>query len=323
MIQELINYKQEIIESLVEWIKVEHPLRTAQYDKCYRDLEMIIDAIIHDLTHNTNTETQYIANKFWSRGKSVLRDHTVEVQVYNMLLLKIRQLLTPFSHVKDHIVQIETFINNIKQTVANGPVYKNDTWDYICNNRIATFNWTEQVPDLTTIKKVVNSIHEYTPSKQRRVRYNIDVIPNYQNVEFKNTIYAGTHADNPRLPNSRYNPQVLAPWLLSFSIRPEGNTKKRDVYYYEKEAWLDIGIAVHHASLAGIALGLDVGFCLCIQNKDEMGILLNGRTPVMYLCLGHRNNNPTYYCPVKKSMMPIPGRDFDKKPSIDEYVFYR
>lgn len=210
----------------------------------------------------------------------------------------------------------------INHTVSNEIEYKNNTWDDICNNRIATFNWTDQIPDANVIKKVINSIHEFTPSKQRRVRYNIDVIPNYQNNELKNIIYAGTKAE-PKLHNSRYNPQVLAPWLLSFSIRPEGNIENRNISYYEQEAWLDIGIATQHASLTSIALGLDVGFCLCIQNQDEMELLLDGRTPVMYLCLGYRNNSLTYYCPVKKTKMVIPAKDCDTKPSIDEYTFYK
>lgn len=210
----------------------------------------------------------------------------------------------------------------INYTASDDPEYKNNTWDDICNNRIATFNWTDQIPDANVIKKVINNIHEFAPSKQRRVRYNIDVIPNYQNNELKNIIYAGTKADL-KSRNPRYNPQVLAPWLLSFSIRPEGNIETRNIGYYEREAWLDIGIAVQHASLVSIALGLDVGFCLCIQNKDEMELLLDGRKPVMYLCLGHKNNNTTYYCPIKKTKTHIPGRDHDTKPSIDEYIFYK
>lgn len=318
MIQELINHKQEIINRLVEWINTEHPSRTMQYDKCYRDIGLIIDAIVHDLINNTDTETQYIANKFWSRGEPMLRDHAVELQVYDNLLSEIREI----KNLDKYNTQLSLLIDNIKRTVASGPIYKKNTWDYVCNNRIATFNWTDQVPDVSVIKKVIDSVHEFTPSKQRRVRYNIDVIPNYQNGELKNIIYAGTHADNPKLPSSRYNPQVLAPWLLSFSIRWNGNIEKREKESYKREAWLDIGIAVQHAALASVALGLDVGFCLCIQNKDEMELLLNGRKPVMYLCLGHRDSNVLYYCPIQKKLTHIPGRDYNSKPPVNDYVFY-
>jgi nitroreductase len=323
MTHEIIKHKSEIINSLISWIKKEHPLRTSEYHKCYRDLEMIIDAIVLDLTNNTITETQYIVNKFWSRGEPMLQDYKVELQVYDILLPKIQNLVNK-SKVTDYNIQLTHLIENIiKPTIINGPEYEKNTWDYLCDRRIATFNWTKQIPDTNIIKKIVHSIHEFTPSKQCRVRYNIDVIPNYQNEELKNIIYAGTHADNPKLPNSRYNPQVLAPWLLSFSVRWEGNTEKRDVLYYEKEAWLDIGIAIQHTSLASVALGLDVGFCSCIQNQDEMKLLLNGRKPVMYLCLGYRNNNVMYHCPVQNELIHIPKKNYDTKPLIEEYVFYK
>jgi nitroreductase len=131
-------------------------------------------------------------------------------------------------------------------------------------------------------------------------------------------IYAGTKAD-PSRSDSRYNPQVLAPWLLAFSIRYEGNTENYDLEFYEKETWLDIGIAMQHATLAAGSFGLDVGFCLCIQNRDEIREQM-GMHPVMYLCLGYKDPAEEYYCPVYNRMAVIPGRNHDTKPSLENYT---
>jgi len=309
--------KSRIIEDLVNWIKIEHPSRTSQYDKCHRDLEMIFDAILHDIENDTNTETQYIANKFWSRGEPMLTDHTIELEVYDRLLVALQELDSPALS-WEYGKKIQELITNLKNTVANGPSYDINSWDQVCNDRIATFNWTTEVPDKNVIKKIIHSIHEITPSKQRRVRYTIDIIPNYKDEQRKHMIYAGTKAV-PENPRGRYNPQVLAPWLLAFSIRYEANTENYEREFYEKEAWLDIGIAIQHATLAAGSFGLDVGFCLCIQNRDEMQEHM-GIHPVMYLCLGYRDPATEYFCPVYNEMWQIPGRNYDTKPLLENYT---
>jgi len=197
----------------------------------------------------------------------------------------------------------------------------NLTWDEICDNRNATFNWTSQVPDLALIKNVIQSVHNYAPSKQRRVRYNIDVLANYSDIPRRNEIYAGT-LSNPDKPTSRYNPQVLAPWLLSFSIRPEANVENRSAASYEVEAWIDVGIAVQHTTLAATAMGLDVGFCLCIQNRGT-DPLHNNRNPIMYMGLGHADPATEYFCPIRKQMAQVPVNAHDTKPTLEEYVYYK
>jgi nitroreductase len=309
--------KFRIIEDLVNWIKIEHPSRTSQYDKCHRDLEMIFDAIQYDIENDTDTETQYIANKFWSRGEPMLIDHTIELKVYDKLLAALQEL-DSLALSWEHGEKIQRLITSLKDTVANGPTYDINSWDKVCNDRIATFNWTTEVPDKGVIKKIIHSIHEFAPSKQRRVRYTIDIVPNYENEQRKHMIYAGTKA-NPSRINGRYNPQVLAPWLLAFDIRYEANIENYDRGYYENETWLDIGIAMQHATLAAGSFGLDVGFCLCIQNRDEIYEQM-GIHPVMYLCLGYKDPAEEYYCPVYQSMQKIPKRNHDTKPPLENYT---
>jgi len=318
MIQELKNAKPYIIDKLVNWIKTEHPSRTTEYNKCSRDLGMIVDAIVHDLENAANTETQYIANKFWSRGEPMLKDHTVELQVYDMFLTEVENLFSPAATFDPDMEKVADFISTLKSTVLNGPVYTERSWDKVINNRIMTFNWTDDVPLESDIQKIIQEMHEFVPSKQRRVRYSIDVVANSQDDERKHLIYAGTKAD-PSNPYSRHNPQVLAPWLISFSIRYEANTEGYDTEYFEKEAWLDIGLASQFISLSALTKGLDVGFCQCIQNREEIQQQL-GFKPVQYLGIGHRDPSSRYYCPVYNKFVDIPARSADTKPLLDTYT---
>lgn len=316
MIQELKNARPYIITNLVNWIKENYPNRTSEYDKCNRDLGMIIDAIAYDLENNTSSETSYIANKFWSRGKPMLNDHTVELHVYDMLLVEISQLFSPALWSEDYSDQISAFIDNLKTTIVNGPVYQKNSWDGIVNNRIMTFNWTTDIPQESDIEKIMLELHEFVPSKQRRVRYNINIIRNYENEQRKNMIYAGTEAE-PGNPKSRYNPQVLAPWLIAFSQRPEGNEGVAEKYY-QLETWLDIGLASNFVSLSALTKNFDVGFCQCIQNRKEIQEQL-GFTPILYLGLGYRDPSTTYFCPVKNKIVNIPN-DPLTKPQLSKYT---
>jgi hypothetical protein len=187
----------------------------------------------------------------------------------------------------------------------------------VLQNRINTYNWTDQIPDQTLIDDIVNGIHEFVPSKQRRVRYNIRVIPAYKMPELRQKIYKGTLAD-PTKPNSRHNPQTLAPYIIAFDIRPEAVDIVPENHHV---TGIEIGLAAMYISLAAPNLGLDVGFCACIQNKndliDDLGI-----APQLYLGIGYRSNSKTYFCPVYKKMVGIPASDHDQKPTMETYIKY-
>tara|TARA_B110000503_G_scaffold35160_1_gene57486 strand:- start:127 stop:756 length:630 start_codon:yes stop_codon:yes gene_type:complete len=198
--------------------------------------------------------------------------------------------------------------------------YDDVSWDYVCNNRIMTFNWKEQVPDQYLIDAIIDDVHNFAPSKQRRTRYNIDVIANYANEDRKLAIYATTHAHKVIRPVTRYNPQVLAPWLLMFSIRHESNTDGRPDLKYENEAWLDIGIASQQVMLSTVSKGLAAGCCACIQDRETIKEI-TGNDPVLFIGIGYKNNAEKYYCPIKKSYELLPNEQ-SPKPNKNDYVTY-
>lgn len=51
-------------------------------------------------------------------------------------------------------------------------------WNEILNKRSQIYTWDDRVPDRSVIEDIINEIHHYCPSKQRKVPYYIDVIRN-------------------------------------------------------------------------------------------------------------------------------------------------
>lgn len=308
--------KDQIIKDLVEWIKTEYPNRTSQYEKCSRDLSYIITAIVNDIEFNSGIQTQNIANKFWTRGESNLTSLNVELEVYE----KLKNYLMEYILDRDKQHRLHDLFFILSTTIKTGPQYIDKSWEQMCNNRIMSFNWTDQVPHIDLINNILRDVHDFCPSKQRRVRYNIDVIPIYNNQDLKIQIYRGTKTDVSK-PNSRYNPQVLAPWVLMFSVNKDKNIENRNEQYFEKEAWLDIGLALQQIMLSSVSKGLAVGLCGCINNYDEIESRL-GRRPVIYAGIGYHNPSRTYFCPIRKKNTLVPLRHYDTKPLIDSYIYY-
>ena len=311
LVEILIKNRDLLINSTVDWLKITNRSRTMEFDKCTRDIGYIYDAWLIDLENDSTAETHRVTSKYWIRGTSQLKTTHVELLAYDYINTLINNIHPSTA--------IDNLVSITKHNILNPPVFAPGTFNYSTANRITTYNWTDQIPDQTLIDDIINGIHEFVPSKQRRVRYNIRVIPAYKMPELRYKIYKGTLADLSK-PNSRYNPQTLAPYILAFDIRPEaidGVPKN----YYLYEAGVEIGLAAMYVSLAAPAMGLAVGFCACIQNKKDMVIDL-GISPQLYLGIGYRSVSKTYLCPVYNQMVGIPGSDHDQKPSIDTYIKY-
>ena len=311
IIKILKENKKSIIEQSVEWIKKSYPNRTTEFEKCYRDIGYVYDAWIYDLENTNTARTQNITSRFWNRGKSQLRTTGVEVKTYKIINTLINEICPS--------VEVDSLISITINNILNKPIYELGSFEYLANNRINTYNWTDQIPEQHLIDDIVRGIHTYVPSKQRRVRYDLRIIPTHTLPELQQKMYRGTEAD-PGNPKSRYNPQVLAPYVLAFGIRgtPQDGVDKN---YYFYEAGVEIGLAAMYVSLAAPAVGLAVGFCACIQNMHDM-VEDIGITPLLYLGIGYKSEALTYHCPVYNAEARIPDSNDYKKPPIEEYIKY-
>jgi hypothetical protein len=189
----------------------------------------------------------------------------------------------------------------------------------VLNFRTNTYKWDDKIPALELIDQIVNGVHCHVPSKQRRVRYDMRIIPAHSMSELQHKMYAGCKADADH-PKSRYNPQVLAPFVIAFAPRPAGNDGVA-AGYYEHESDVEIGMAAMYVALAAVDVGLAVGFCACIRNRKEMVNDL-GIAPHLYLGVGYPAAGNQYYCPVYQTLVDIPDSDSQTKPPMNEYVKY-
>lgn len=179
------------------------------------------------------------------------------------------------------------------------------------SRRRNTSSWGETVPSREKIDAIVDALHDFSPSKQSGVRYNLHIYRN-DNEDAKMNIYKGVRASYyEEYPNGRYNPQVLAPWLLILTDRENAKPTENDV-------WMDLGIATATIVYAASSLGLDTGLCRCMTYAEEYIVPTLKFRPGMIIGVGYASGDEQYYCPVYKKMLPNIPRD--DKPNKDVYI---
>ncbi len=210
----------------------------------------------------------------------------------------------------------------------------------LLKSRRQTFLFSNKAPEKEKIDSILDAMHNYTPSKQNRIRYDITVFKN-DDQEKKLEIYKAGRSEKIEVSsNARYNPQLLAPWLIFFN-------KRSDVTNYSGyddkqkapsniELGMDIGLASSYIILKAIDLGLSYGYCACTPYSDEYIkpiIKYTGDRKSfgrLIICLGYPLDEkdikysdkgiPQYYCPIYKRWELIPAQTF--KPEKDEYIRY-
>ena len=186
-------------------------------------------------------------------------------------------------------------------------------WIDAAHERVNTYNWLDTQPSTELIESILQELHDYSPSKQRLVRYEVVAYKN-DDEEKRNKIYRAHAVDHT--DTARHNPQTLAPWLLFFKKRDISHTNHpwRDEDYY-----MDIGIAVSTIIYSASDKGLDTGMTRCI-NYEDLIVEAIGFVPEMTIGIGYRNTEKEYMCPYYNKMVPIMDSDFDQKPEMDEYI---
>ncbi len=141
-------------------------------------------------------------------------------------------------------------------------------------------------------------------------------------------IFQGTDRKGNGVGNDIRNPQVLAPWLLAFSVRHLDDTaiglndEMKDPIKARNISENEIGLVSMFTVLSALAKGLDTGFCACIRNGSEIAQRLGHKKEeqvILYLGIGYGSTAVSYYNPVIHEHLGIPNRDYDIKPPLDVY----
>ena len=207
----------------------------------------------------------------------------------------------------------------------------------LLKSRRQTFLFSDKIPEKEKIDSILDAMHNYTPSKQNRIRYDITVFKN-DDEEKKLEIYKAGKSEKFEVnPNARYNPQLLAPWLIFFNKRlGVKNLDDNQKTPGDLEVGMDIGLASSYIILKAIDMGLGYGYCACTPYSDEYIkpiIKYAGDRKTfgqLIVCLGYPLDEkdtkysakgiPEYYCPMNKKWQLIADRTF--KPEKNEDIRY-
>ena len=131
----------------------------------------------------------------------------------------------------------------------------------------------DEIIDRDILSEVLHMMHRQMPSKQGQFPFDIDVL-DWSNNSLRNYLIKNTVASDGRM-----NMQMLAPILLCFSTKDDSGSE------------MEIGIASMFLSLALKDIGLNSGFCACIQNNDKIASKLKrGKESSTVLFLGVGKN---------------------------------
>jgi nitroreductase len=230
-----------IITEVINWMQTAHPKRTTEPNKCYRDMSLIIDAFIADITQSSNGNTIALGNCFWKEHPKTLliTDPTVEKAIHAKMLDMINNFIfnnarypstqatikqifivgTVSQDVKNQITALNTKLSNIIDT---GPIWGVDR-AFSFMSTIMSRRSFRSFKDTPLPDKHVNLILEsacQAPSKNRLYPYQITAITQTNSGKaLKQSLLKSAFFD----AGSRvYHSMCLAPLLLVYSWIPVG-----------------------------------------------------------------------------------------------------
>jgi nitroreductase len=254
---------KKLITACIFYMQTEYPNRTKNYDKCKRDLGYILDAIVKDVEHNTDTFTRRIANRFWYDGERQIVSYDAEIAVYKFLLEKLKNVLS-----EDKFSKAEHAINTLCRIVEQGPELT-DTGTNLVQDVVKAEhcqrNWDHSyiVPeaDLDAMIKVATTM----PAKQNRNYYDLIVSTD---LDFNNKIYSlAADPDNPDTPlrNSQVNANALFIYAWNYDFENDNNVFKDN---HAHNTAIAVGISSGALTLAAAQMDYRTGFCQCFLMKE-------------------------------------------------------
>jgi len=196
-------------------------------------------------------------------------------------------------------------------------------WQNIITTRKTTYTWSDKEVSREIISAILEEMHEYIPSKQSKMPYEISVL-DWTNTELRNWIFEKAHrAKEHNIEEDIGNPQVLAPWLIAFSARPDNQESIEK--YSNREIFVEIGIASCFVVYAAQSRGLSTGFCGCIQSPSEISDRLYHKNPIQLLLgIGYSDSKDQYLDPRTNTYKDTPANENynhgTRKPKMDEYI---
>ena len=176
--------------------------------------------------------------------------------------------------------------------------------------------WKNTPVDKAVVNELVTKALTRMPSKQNLRRCNITLIDtsigNRSKIIYRTTMHDITEA------TSGFNPQILAPWVLSLGVREEAWEKHLNYPYFLRESALGMGLIAGYITLLAPDMGLGTSFCGCIDDRCGLTKIL-GYYPQLFMGIGIEDTQATdFYCPHRKTREALPNHP-ESKISLDTF----
>ena len=195
----LLTNKSWIIENIIQWQKNNFIERTHDYDKCSRDLNIVLTAYIDDLRSDSTRNITYVGSKYWFNNVRQISDYNIEIAIHNYMIEYINNNILLATSDQEQLLNLKNILVNI---IENGPEYM--TYSHMHKYRYIMEYDTEDVPDIRLIKQALHESWNTTPSKQNFMPYNIFVL-GPEDKKIKELIYYNAVAQEYATNHHRYN----------------------------------------------------------------------------------------------------------------------
>ena len=191
-------------------------------------------------------------------------------------------------------------------------------WNKLIQERHTSFAWKEEVPSEEIILETLQEVYENIPSKNLMFPYQVRLLRNNDPI-IQKEIFSICHRNaDLDATNDPGNPQVLAPWLISFSPRSTKDLESR----YEKTVKssdeqipdIEIGIFCAYMMLSLANKGIQTGNCRCIRNFDRLDEIFKVDNIRFIMGIGYAKDSKVrynYFDPRVEKEKPIPFAPID------------
>jgi len=280
-------HSEELAKTVSRWVRDKFPYRTREFEKCFRDVLYIIQALESCLKENNTQHIDFIARLFFKGGEIQLKSTDVEFEAYDYLLEEIDKL---FLDEKDALDFCRRAVDRLKNKMSNG--FNNEITngfhirggDRETRIKRMFYNWDNEMEIVRQMQKCqrnwdyTKEVHpevadyllwhaENAPSKQHEGYYDVYWTTDREVIsECSKYTWGSTHSRNP--PSTWRNTQANANMYMLFvakepetklNCHADGSLKENKDPARWENAYVSIGIAMGLVMRAANALGYATG----------------------------------------------------------------
>jgi nitroreductase len=284
----LNTHHEDLAKVVSKWVKNKFPYRTREFEKCYRDVLYIIQALESCLKENNTQHIDFIARLFFKGGELQLKSTDVEFEAYDYLIEKIDEIFTETE--RDATNFCKRAIDRLKNKMTNGFNSETSNGFHIQGGNRETrikrmfYNWDNEMEVIRQMQKcqrnwdyskevhpeVINYLlwhAENAPSKQHEGYYDVYWTADREVInECSKYTWGSTHSRNP--PSTWRNTQANANMYMLFvakepetqlNCHADGSLKENKDPARWENAYVSIGIAIGLVMRAANSLGYVTG----------------------------------------------------------------